>query len=136
MNYYTLLDIFIDANLLDICNSFQKKCLNNPQNIFLYTKALATLINPTKRIIYDANTLKINLPLLIKNYHIYEEYQNIAEFELLNFIEWLNYFKDFFYDIKYHTNNKRFLNLIELWYNRVENILEELKNYVKSIYLI
>lgn len=105
MNCYEILDLTKYANLLEICTSYQVKCLKHPENTLLYTKALNILINPLKRIIYDSNTFQINLPTLIQNSQIYEVYQNIDEYDLLDFITWFSYFKDYFYDTKYFTNN-------------------------------
>lgn len=136
MNCYALLDIPMNADLLKICKSYRKKCLTNPEKIFIYTEAFSILIDPIKRIIYDANTFKISLPILMNAFSTYQEYQNIDEFELINFIEWLNFFKDFFYDTKYYTNNNKYHNIIESWYDIIENIIEELKSHIESIYLI
>lgn len=136
MNLYDLLNISNQANLIEICEAFKVKCLNNPSQTFTYTKAFKVLINPLKRMFNDAFTFQVNLPILFQSAFIYEQYQNIDEFELITFIEWLSDFQNFFYDTKYFTTNKQYHSQIEEWYNTIEEILEKLKNHIKSMYLI
>ena len=135
MNLYNLLSISYTANLLDICRAYQIKCQNNPAQTFLYTKALTILINKKQRLIYDAALFKINITTLI-NIPLYHEYLEIDECDLLPFIDWLENYLDFFYDTKYFTLNINYNMLIEKWYNNVFNILDYLKGFIESFYLI
>lgn len=136
MNLYQLLNISNQSSLIEICESFKINCLREPAKTFLYTNALKILINISKRMIYDANTFQINLPILLQNIHTYEQYQIIDEYELIPFVEWLSNFQNFFYDSKYLTKNSKYHQKVEEWYNTIEEILEELKSHIKSMYLI
>ena len=135
MNFYKTLSIPYTANLLDICHAFQTKCQTNPQNTFLYTKALTVLIDKNKRLIYDSSLFKISITTLI-NIPFYNEYQDINKNDLLPFIDWLETYIDFFYDLKYFTVDLNFYTLIEKWYDKIINILDYLKGYIDSFYLI
>ena len=132
MNYYRLLSIPPNANILEVLRQYQIKCLNNPQNIFLYTMGLQILTDPHKRMFYDASLFKINVLALISSHY---DYSYIEEWELIPFIEWLNNFKDFFYDTKYFTNDIKYNRLMEKWYDIIEQIIEQLKSYIKTFYL-
>ena len=135
MSLYEILNIKPTSNLLEICLAYQTKCLNNPSSTFIYTKALKVLINKEKRIIHDANIYHISLENLINN-NYYNELFNIDDYELIPFITWLNDFIDFFYDTKYCVNNSKYINTLELWYVEITNILFNLKEMIKSFYLI
>jgi len=135
MNLYQILNISNQSNILEICNSYQKQCIENPKNTFICTIALSILCNKSKRFLYDSSYYKINLETLSNNYYIYENYYNIDEYELIPFIEWIENFKDFFYDSKYYYDNSTYHELIEKWYDTIEIVIETLKNYIKNFYL-
>lgn len=130
-NFYKLLGISPKSNLIEILEGFQKKCMQNPILTPEYTDALNILTNKLLKLVYDANLFSINITTL---YKMNEE--EIDEYELLPYIEWLIGFKDYFYDTKYYTNNKRYNDYIEKWYDKMDEIIERLKEYVHSIYLI
>lgn len=130
-NFYKLLEISPKSNLIEILEGFQKKCMQNPILIPEYTVALNILTNKLQKLVYDANLYSINITTL---YEMNDD--EIDEYELLPYIEWLIGFKDYFYDTKYYTNNKRYNDYIEKWYDKMDEIIERLKEYVHSIYLI
>lgn len=138
MNLYDVLSIKPNSKILEVCIAFQKQCLKNPQYIFIYTQALAIIINKQKRIIHDATSYKINLNLLLQNSDIYDTILKLneeEEYELANFIDWLNNFRDLVYDTKYQTFDYNYHQLLEKWYDKIEIISEELKNHIHSFYL-
>lgn len=130
-NFYKLLEISPKSNLIEILEGYQKKCMQNPVLIPEYTIALNILTNKFQKLVYDANLFSINITTL---YEMNDE--EIDEYELLPYIEWLIGFKDYFYDTKYYTNNKKYDDFIEKWYDKMDEIIERLKEYVHSIYLI
>lgn len=134
MNIYEILNIPFNANLLEICTSYEKACFTKPLETFIYTKALHILINKNKRLIYDAALTKKDIRALY-NSPYYDNLYDIDEYDLLPFIIWLNDFKNYFYDLKYFIQNKTFLENIEKWYDTIETISETLKDMIKSFYL-
>ncbi len=135
MNFYDILNIPYNSNLLDICNAYQIKCQNNPENTFLYTKIFNVLCNKATRIYYDA--LLFNKDILDLTSHInYDSYYIFDEYDLLPFIDWLEIFKNYFYETKYFTTNQTYHQLIEKWYDKIELILEHLKSFIESLYLL
>ncbi len=135
MNFYTLLDLSPQSNILEILTKFKEKCLENPENIFYYTYALNILSNKIKKIFYDAALYHINI-FNLYDYYEQNEYYKIDEYELIPLIEWLKDFKDFFYDTKYYKNNPQYHQLIEEWYDNMENIIIDIQdNFIHSFYL-
>lgn len=138
MNLYSVLNVSSSAKILEICKAFQNKCLNNPANVFNYTKALAITINKNKRIIHDATYFGINLNILLAKEDIYDEILELTEeeeYELANFIDWLNDFRDLVYDTKYQIMDYNYHQLLEKWFNKIESISEELKSHIHNFYL-
>ena len=131
---YQVLNVSNNANLLEICMAFQMMCKKYPQYIFNFTKAFDILSNKYKRIVHDTLIYKISLNRLI-NLPYYDELFEVDEFLLIPFIEWLTDFKDFFYDTKYEINNKEYDKKIEIWYDSIESILVNLKDFINSFYL-
>lgn len=135
-NIYQLFNISPNSSLKNILNAYCKLCIKNPPMIFNYTSALSILIHPIKRMIYDIQLYKINGLIALENYHIYEELQEMDEFELANIISWLEDFKNYFYDLKYFTNDTKIIKKIEEWYDTIDSIIENLKNRMESFYFI
>lgn len=135
-NLYHILNISPLSNLETILKSYQTMCMKNPIYIFIYTNALSILTNPLKRMIYDASLYQINLNILFQKYYIYEYMQEIDEYTLANFIGWLEDFKNYCYDLKYHNPKTKNINKLENWYNDLDNIIENLKKEIKTFYLI
>lgn len=134
-NFYNILKINFDANLETILNAYYLSCIEKPTNIFIYTKALKILSNSTLRILYDASILKENFTIKYQEYESYELKQEIDEYKLAFYIEWLENFKNYFYDTKYFYKSKQYTEKIEKWYNELDQIIETLKPLIKSFYL-
>lgn len=134
-NLYQILNISPTSNLKNILIAYSQNCLKSPELIFTYTNALSILVSPFKRMLYDASLYNINCTLLSQYFFIYKKLQEIDEYELANFIRWLEDFKNYFYDLKYFINNPKYNLKIEEWYNTLDNVIENLKSEIKSFYL-
>ena len=132
-NIYSILSLDANASILDICRSYQKKCMLNPNNIFYYTQILEILGSYSKRLIYDAMLFQVDIFLLANCYHY--ELQEEEEYELAHIISWIEDFREYVYDLKFLVTDAQYLILMESWYDQMENILFELKCAIKSFYL-
>ena len=132
-NIYSVFNLQANASILDICRSYQKKCMLNPNNIFYYTKILEILSSYSKRLIYDAMLFQVDIFLLTNCYHY--ELREEEEYELAHMISWIEDFREYVYDLKFLVDDIQTLALLESWYDQVENILFELKGAIKSFYL-
>lgn len=133
-NLYIILGISNNSSLVDICRAYQFKCKINPSSIFYYTKIFKILVNPKSRIIYDAMLWQVDIRLLFS----YSDRYNLDpedEYELAFIIGLIDYLKDYFYDTKYFINNNDYLTKLELWYNELVNILDQLRGEIKTFYL-
>lgn len=136
INIYKIFNIRPEANILSICNAFKNACLNSPKDTFKYTGFLDILINPNKKLMYDATLFHVDIRALVCNYDRYINLNDEEEYDLINFTLWLDTYKNVFYDLKYQTSNKDFISKVEAWYDKVDEMLENLKELISSIYLL
>ncbi|MCM1052403.1 MAG: hypothetical protein NC483_00275 [Ruminococcus sp.] len=138
MNLYQLLDLSPTNNIIEILNKFKDKCQEHPENTFKYTYALCILIDKTRKIFYDAALFHIDINTLYECYskNETEEIDEADEYEIMDFIEWLDYFREIFFDTKFSTNNQNYHKLVTDWYITIVKLLDYLKSqYIHSFYL-
>lgn len=132
-NIYSIFGLHANASILDVCKSYQKKCLFNPNKVFYYSKILEILVSYPKRLIYDALLFQVDILVLADYYHF--DLSEEEEYELANIISWIEDFREYVYDSKFLITNEQYLALLESWYDKMEQILFELKSAIQSFYL-
>lgn len=131
-NLYSIFNLNYDASLLDVCKAYQKKCMEMPSFIFYYTKILKIFINLFYKLFYDSLLFQVDIRLLML---FPKSLNEDDEYELAMIIFYMESLKDYIYDSKYFSSNKRYLLLLENWYDELENILISLKGYIQNFYL-
>ena len=126
-NIYKIFNILPDADIVSMVEAFKNACLNSPRDTFLYTNYLYILINPTRKLMYDASLFNIDIRTIVNRYDDYIIISEEDEYTLLNFAIWLETYQNAFYDLKYQTSNKKFKQDVEAWYDKISEILNSLK---------
>lgn len=132
-NVYYDFNIKPTASLLEICRSYQSLCIKYPKNIFYYTKILRVLANSDVRSIYNTILTQVDLRFWLSFFSL--SLSEEEEYLLANFIYWLEDFREFVYDSKFYSNNKRDFLTLDKWYDEMEDILVKLKEKINSFYL-